>query len=187
MPFCPKCRDEFQDWVKVCPDCKIELVEKLDPLPLKEDSMLPIPPMPAPTKGIITAATFYFPAEAHLAATKLNSEGIWSFVADENIGKIYGGAFGGIKVQVREEDAKNARKILRPMVQKSRRAAYRLNVHHAVRKGKKCPRCHSTDIQYEKYNIRLAYLMMFLIGLVFPFFKRKWKCNACGYEWKEKT
>ena len=26
MPFCPKCRDEFQDWVKTCPDCQVALV-----------------------------------------------------------------------------------------------------------------------------------------------------------------
>jgi hypothetical protein len=31
MPFCPKCRDEFQDWVEVCPDCKSKLVDKLSP------------------------------------------------------------------------------------------------------------------------------------------------------------
>ena len=29
MPFCPQCRDEFQDWAKVCPDCKVALVEHL--------------------------------------------------------------------------------------------------------------------------------------------------------------
>jgi hypothetical protein len=32
MTYCPKCHDEFQDWVKVCPDCKVELVAKLPPL-----------------------------------------------------------------------------------------------------------------------------------------------------------
>jgi len=29
MPFCPECRDEFEDWVEVCPDCEVSLVEKL--------------------------------------------------------------------------------------------------------------------------------------------------------------
>jgi hypothetical protein len=32
MPYCPICRDEFQDWVKVCPSCNVELVKKLPPL-----------------------------------------------------------------------------------------------------------------------------------------------------------
>ena len=33
MPYCPNCRDEFQDWVKECPDCKVKLVDELPPLP----------------------------------------------------------------------------------------------------------------------------------------------------------
>jgi hypothetical protein len=33
MPFCPNCRDEFEDWVKTCPDCGVSLVNELTPLP----------------------------------------------------------------------------------------------------------------------------------------------------------
>lgn len=33
MPFCPRCRDEFESWVEACPDCKVPLVKKLLPLP----------------------------------------------------------------------------------------------------------------------------------------------------------
>ncbi len=29
MPFCAKCRDEFQGWVKSCPDCGVDLVTEL--------------------------------------------------------------------------------------------------------------------------------------------------------------
>jgi Putative prokaryotic signal transducing protein len=29
MPYCPKCREEFQAWVKTCPDCRIALVTEL--------------------------------------------------------------------------------------------------------------------------------------------------------------
>jgi hypothetical protein len=35
MPFCPNCRDEFQDWVEFCPDCKVALVDELPDLPPK--------------------------------------------------------------------------------------------------------------------------------------------------------
>jgi hypothetical protein len=31
MPFCPECRDEFQAWVKTCPDCHVALVAELRP------------------------------------------------------------------------------------------------------------------------------------------------------------
>ena len=30
MPWCPKCRNEYYDDVKVCPDCNVELVEDLE-------------------------------------------------------------------------------------------------------------------------------------------------------------
>jgi hypothetical protein len=33
MPFCPNCRDEFEDWVEICPDCRVALVDELPPLP----------------------------------------------------------------------------------------------------------------------------------------------------------
>jgi len=33
MPYCPKCRDEFQNWVEVCPDCQVALVDELPPVP----------------------------------------------------------------------------------------------------------------------------------------------------------
>jgi hypothetical protein len=29
MPFCPKCHDEFQEWVKTCPDCRVRLLAEL--------------------------------------------------------------------------------------------------------------------------------------------------------------
>jgi len=37
MPYCPKCREEFQDWVTMCPDCGVSLVD-----------ILPEPPVPKP-------------------------------------------------------------------------------------------------------------------------------------------
>ena len=38
MPYCPKCRNEFQDWVKVCPDCNFALVDELPVLKRREMS-----------------------------------------------------------------------------------------------------------------------------------------------------
>jgi Putative prokaryotic signal transducing protein len=42
MPYCPQCRDEFQDWVKVCPDCKVALVEQLSVQPKDEETDEPL-------------------------------------------------------------------------------------------------------------------------------------------------
>jgi predicted amidophosphoribosyltransferase len=78
MPFCPKCRDEFQDWVKVCPDCRVELVATLPEL-------TPKPKKTFKNKFLVTVATFNYPLEAHLSRAKLESEGIKAFVADEHM------------------------------------------------------------------------------------------------------
>lgn len=34
--YCPKCKSEFQDWVKTCPDCDVALVPELPPEPSHE-------------------------------------------------------------------------------------------------------------------------------------------------------
>lgn len=42
MPFCRRCRDEFESWVEVCPDCKIPLVEQLPSLPKHSENNEPL-------------------------------------------------------------------------------------------------------------------------------------------------
>ena len=34
--FCPRCRSEFEDWVKTCPDCDVALVPEPPPEPSHE-------------------------------------------------------------------------------------------------------------------------------------------------------
>ena len=36
MSYCLKCREEFQDWVKLCPDCSLALVDSLPELSKSE-------------------------------------------------------------------------------------------------------------------------------------------------------
>jgi hypothetical protein len=68
-----------------------------------------------PPKALITVAKFFNSTEAQLAGTKLLSEGIWSFVADENMGSLYSAAnffLGGIRLQVKAADLPKALVIL---------------------------------------------------------------------------
>lgn len=37
MPFCPKCRYEYREGIKMCSDCKIPLVDQLEEDPKKKD------------------------------------------------------------------------------------------------------------------------------------------------------
>jgi uncharacterized Zn ribbon protein len=54
MPWCPKCKSEYQDDVTVCPDCQVELVEELE----KEVEMVPF--IQAPEKEAIEKLIRYF-------------------------------------------------------------------------------------------------------------------------------
>jgi hypothetical protein len=99
MPFCPKCRDEFQDWVKICPDCGVRLVDNLPPI-------VKARPVSDP---LVTIAEFPGAAAAQIASGKLKGEGIWSFVTD---GTSWTLVFGSFQLQVRQLDVKRARRIL---------------------------------------------------------------------------
>jgi hypothetical protein len=106
MPFCPNCCDEFQDWVKVCPDCGFKLVNKL--LPLKTKHVI--------SDNLVTIATFSFPEEAHLSRAKLKSQGIKSYVADELA--VIANNLRGVRLQVKESDVDEALRILQLKIRK---------------------------------------------------------------------
>lgn len=65
---------------------------------------------------LVTVETFSSPWEAQLARACLESEGIQAVVADENFYRLYGalsGTLGGVKLQVRPEEAQRAAELLR--------------------------------------------------------------------------
>lgn len=65
--------------------------------------------------SLVTIATFANAFNMHVLKGRLESEGIPAFAKDEHtisVNPLYGGALGGIKLQVREEDAVDARRIL---------------------------------------------------------------------------
>jgi rubredoxin len=180
MPFCPNCRYEFHDWVKVCPDCGTDLVAELPRVPkLVMDKL-------------ITVETFSHPEEAYLSQALLETENIQSFVFDDHIitlGRVYDYVIGGVKVKVRERDAKDAIQILQSV--KTRVTEYPIDY------GEICPRCGSSYTHYERFAVSRVYLCWFLTwlifgngsyglpgGVLFPFLKKRWKCNNCGFKFK---
>jgi hypothetical protein len=180
MPFCPNCRGEYQDWVKECLDCKVPLVEILAPQPKAAKKKKPVSP---PLPRLITIASYRYPTEAYLAGAKLESERIWSFVANENIIMIYwlfSEAVGGVKLQVHEDDAPDAQQILQLPVE---------TTTETLDNAETCPNCHSVEISFQAFNISAVFLIwlisyLFWRGFILPVPKRKWKCCNCGYQWK---
>jgi hypothetical protein len=65
---------------------------------------------------LVTIETFSSPWQAQLARACLESEGIHAVVADEHFYRLYGalsGTMGGVKLQVRPEEAQRAAELLR--------------------------------------------------------------------------
>ena len=67
------------------------------------------------SQRLVTIATFSFPQEAYIFKTKLESQGIQSYIEDEYIVTmmwLYSVAVGGVKLKVRESDKAPAIEII---------------------------------------------------------------------------
>ncbi len=143
MPYCPKCRDEFQDWAKVCPDCGIALVKELPTL-TKENSPYGVPdeeeifrelekqetrkrlhksayPTPKPGEPLVLLTTAPGEAVAKLWMNILEEEGIPSMMKRSDMyysESIILYSFPRImqcRIYVLASQAKKAREILAPL------------------------------------------------------------------------
>ena len=112
MPYCPKCSGEFQNWVQVCPDCGIALVDKL-----------PRPPAPKPKAKLSKEPLVYIataPNEplARMWAGILEDEGIDSLVKSIDLSAAWYMPFNysNNEIHVLASQAEKAREILAPLL-----------------------------------------------------------------------
>ena len=61
---------------------------------------------------LVTLERYLLPHEAHLIQGMLEGEGIVAVIQDENLSQLYGGAIGGVRLQVAEEDLVRARALV---------------------------------------------------------------------------
>jgi hypothetical protein len=135
------------------------------------------------SEKLVTVAAFSLAIEADLARTKLESEGIECFVADEHtvtMNWLYSHAIGGVKLKVWQSDLQRAKEIL------GRRSATEEGQgdHVAGTEELHCPRCGSADVHYERFSRRLAFASWILLSFPLPLLKKKWNCRTCGHQWK---
>ena len=133
---------------------------------------------------LVTIANFAFGADpvcqAELAKMKLNAEGIKCFLAGRNFVGTYwlcSMADQGVKLQVKESDAKRALEIL------GTKEKVEIDLTEEPT-NLRCPKCHSEDIEYEKFSKKMFFLGILFFRFPLPLLKKRYKCNNCGHTWK---
>jgi hypothetical protein len=120
--------------------------------------------------------------EALVAKSKLNSEDLWCFLADENIVRFnwfLSNAVSGVRLQVVSEDVEVATEILAEQIPVSFSAEETGEEYHQP----ECPNCHSRDVTFEPFSKGTALLcLQFAVPVWIP--KKSWKCEDCGHGWK---
>ena len=157
------------------------------------------------TEKFITVLTFTFASEVAIIRGRLEAEGITCFVQDEltvQVNPFYSNAIGGVKLQVRESDLRQAIEILKETgyiqeeeLQPSKKST-RLNKHTenrqvTIRKiSTTCPVCGSEEIIKTKKAgwlfLFTSFLLLPFCGIFSPFFQKKYYCFDCKQEFKLK-
>jgi hypothetical protein len=102
MGYCPVCEGRVMAPSHgVCPKHEIELIAG----PVGSE-------FEASTSRLVTIATYGIPGDAHGPRLRLEAEGIPAFLQGQRMGAIYQVATGGVKLQVPEEFADDARVLL---------------------------------------------------------------------------
>ena len=97
MGFCPKCGYEYQEGVKTCPDCEIELVDRIPVEEYRDIRFVPLPNLPGRVyaemlKGVLDKKGIpcYIRARGitailQISSTDAVSEGVQLFVPEDRL------------------------------------------------------------------------------------------------------
>lgn len=136
---------------------------------------------------LLAIRTFETGIDAHILRTKLASEGIQSFIFDENIvtlNPLYNLVVGGIKVMVAQADFVRAQQIIAKIDATSPTDENGQVIN--------CPTCGSTELYHAFKSMRgftgfLSAILSFLLTVIPPYFKTVYKCKECGREFDKKS
>lgn len=130
---------------------------------------------------MVTIKTFDNPIDAHMLRTKLESEGIPCYLADEHIvgiNPMLNLAVGGIKLNVAEEDVAAAISIISESQEKP--------ISDQEGAIISCPICQSThilnNINHQKGFASLLATALSLFSMTYPIYtKKSYLCKDCGH------
>jgi hypothetical protein len=150
----------------------LEFPEGVGPEPREEMEM----------RKLVTVRQFRDLPEALLAKGSLESAGIDCFLADENLVRLdwfISNFIGGIKLNVRAQDAGNAQKLLdEPILE----GLYVQGI--GLYEQPRCPKCQSLDVNFQELDHPIAYMSAFL-RVPMPVQRKGWRCHSCDAEWED--
>jgi len=121
-----------------------------------------------------TVDRYFHPTEAHIAAGRLESEGIPVFLLGINHASanwLLSNALGGIRLQVPEQYVQAAMQVLKETVE-------------VGEEDESCPRCGATDSSPMNNSRKIAFLAVHLFNIPMPWGSKRRHCDACGKEWR---
>jgi DNA-directed RNA polymerase subunit M/transcription elongation factor TFIIS len=151
-------------------------------LGVEGDRSVPVAEDTATWEDLVIVKEFRDLPEALLAKGSLESAGIECFLGDDNMVRMdwfLSNLVGGIKLSVRPEDADTAVELLEQSLPES----FEVDGVGTYEQPT-CPQCHSREVSYETLNKPAAYTSAW-IGVPIPVPRQRWKCDACGHDWKE--
>ncbi len=132
---------------------------------------------------LVTIAAFRDVLLAHVALSKLESEGILCFLADEHIVNaqwLYSNAVGGVKLRVFGRDVKTARKLL---ADDEAFVAESEEEPAAAAPDLVCPHCGGGNVVQRNWT-RIFAALSLLLSIPLPVFCRRFRCGDCGQAWR---
>src|SRR6202140_1588111 len=130
-------------------------------------------------RQMVTIRQFRDLPEALFAKGSLESAGIECALVDDNMVRLdwlISNLLGGVKLQVRPEEAVAAQEILDQPIPED------FDVSGVgTYEQPKCPRCGSLDINFREVH-PAAYASLW-VNLPIPIHRRAWRCRSCGVEW----
>ena len=119
MPYCLKCREEFQDWVTLCPDCSLALVDSLPEL--SKPKQKPEPKEEPIKEPLFHVATAPNESLAIMWAGILENEGIYALIKSGDLKAAYymPSLLSSCEIHVLESQVEKAKLILEPLIRDS--------------------------------------------------------------------
>jgi hypothetical protein len=159
------------------------------PLALPGDPSPELPPVDSPEQEdgefgfqkMVTIRKFRDLPEALFAKGSLESSGIECALLDDNMVRLdwfISNLLGGVKLQVRQEDAAAAEEILQQPIPENFDVPG-IGEYEQPR----CPKCQSLDVNFRE-TAPAAYVST-MLSVPIPFHRRAWRCHSCHAEWED--